>query len=385
MRRLTVVHTNQPLPLRVRQASWLISNKIWGLLSLVAAKRLARDRLWAFSPPRNNVWLGCLAVLFLAACGPGQPPINPVQTAMAATLAARPAASATPEVTATIDPNAPPTGKIVYVCQYSKRVSRNQICLVNADGSGQRVLTPGGSHDDFFPSIAPDGNAVLFVSTRTGRYQIYEYDLITSFVTQLTDLVNDSAYAPEASPDNSHIVFYAIHDGGEFPGDHNLWIAERDGSNPVQITNRPGGAWDPVWSPDGTQILFASQVEGVPQLFIIDADGTDARQVTHLAGIRGRNDWSPDGVTLSTYIGSAWDRDIYLFDTNGENLRQLTDGLGNLAPSFSPDGRWITFMSYRDHPHAVLGCEIYIMRVDGSAVRRLTDNEICDWQPRWGP
>ena len=131
--------------------------------------------------------------------------------------------------------------------------------------------------------------------------------------------------------------------------------------------------------------MFASQVEGVPQLFIIDADGTDARQVTHLAGIRGRNDWSPDGVTLSTYIGSAWDRDIYLFDTNGENLRQLTDGLGNLAPSFSPDGRWITFMSYRDHPHAVLGCEIYIMRVDGSAVRRLTDNEICDWQPRWGP
>jgi len=330
--------------------------------------------------------ISCLAVLALAlsACGPAPVPYNPVQTAMAATLAARPLVSLTPELAPTIDPNAPPTGKIAYVCQFSKRVSRNQICLINADGSGQRVLTPGGDYDDFFPSITPDGNHVLFVSTRTGRYQIYEYDLITSQVRQLTNLIRDSAYAPEASPDDTYIVFYAIHDGGSFPSDHNLWIAQRDGSNPVQITSRPGGAWDPVWSPDGTQILFASQEDGISQLFIINADGTDARQATNLTGIRGRNDWSPDGQTLSTYIGSAWDRDIYTFDLNGENVRQLTDGFGNLAPSFSPDGRWITFMSYRDHLRQDLGCEIYIMRVDGSDPRRLTDNDICDWQPRWG-
>lgn len=333
---------------------------------------------------RVKICRGLLLVFLLAACSPGPPPVNPVQTAMAATLAARPATSPTPEATATSDPSAPPSGKIVYVCQFSKRVSRNQICLINADGTGQRVLTSGGNYDDFFPSLAPDGNAVLFVSSRTGRYQVYEYDLITSQERQLTNLTVDSAFAPEASPDNSHIVFYANRDGEEYLGSHNLWIAERDGSNPVQITDRPGGAWDPVWSPDGTQILFASEQDGIPQLFIIDADGTDARQVTHLSGIRGRNDWSPDGVTLSTYIGSAWDRDIYTFDLNGENVRQLTDGLGNLAPSFSPDGQWITFMSYRDHPRQDLGCEIYIMRVDGSDVRRLTDNDICDWQPRWG-
>jgi TolB protein len=107
--------------------------------------------------------------------------------------------------------------------------------------------------------------------------------------------------------------------------------------------------------------------------------------VTNLSGVRGRNDWSSDGVTLSTYIGSDWNREIYVFDTDGQNLRQLTDGGNNLAPSFSPDGAWITFMSYRDHPLWPLGCEIYIMRVDGTDARRLTDNDICDWQPRWGP
>jgi hypothetical protein len=120
-----------------------------------------------------KIFLGLLALaLLMAACTPGAPAFNPVQTAMAATLAARPGISPTPEVTVTIDVNAQPAGKIVYVCQISKRVKLNQICIVNADGTGQRVLTFAGNYDDFFPSVAPDGNSVLFVSTRTGRYQI---------------------------------------------------------------------------------------------------------------------------------------------------------------------------------------------------------------------
>ena len=278
--------------------------------------------------------------MLLAACGPAEPPVNPVQTAMSLTLAARPPASATPLLTETLDLSAPPRGKIAYVCQFSKLLRREQICLINADGSGLRVLTPAGSYDDFFPSVTPDG---------------------------------------------SLIVFYGISNGEEYPSNHDIWLMERDGANTFQLTNLAGGGWDPVWSPDGTQILFASQVRGVPQLFIIDADGTGLRQVTDLAGVRGRNDWSADGITLSTYIGESWNREIYVFDTQGENLRQLTDGGNNLAPSFSPDGRWITFMSYRDHPSQALGCEIYIMRVDGTDARRLTDNDICDWQPRWGP
>jgi TolB protein len=330
-----------------------------------------------------------LCSLLLTACAPAAPDGNPVQTAIAATLTARPFSTQIPTElpsipTPTFVPGDRPQGKIVYVCQYSKLSGRNQICLINADGSNQRVLTQGGTYDDFFPSITSDGEYVLFASDRTGRYQIYQYALDTDQLTQLTEFTDISAFAPTASPDGRWIVFYATQDGTQYPASHSIWVMRRDGSNPVRLGQRPGGGWDPVWSPDSSQIQFASEVKGYPQLFVINADGSGVRQVTDFSGLRGRNDWSVHGL-LATYLGSSWNRDIYVFDTQGDNLVQLTDGGNNLAPSFSPDGEWLTFMSYRDNPRLDLGCEIYIMRVDGSEPRRLTENDICDWQPRWGP
>ena len=332
---------------------------------------------------RKSIWL--LALGLLAACNfPVVRSGDLLGTAVAGTLAAQPSPTVTPPTTATPGADAPPAGKIVYVCQYSERVERNQICLINADGSGQRVLTSGGEYDDFFPSISPDGRYALFVSSRAGRYQVYQLDIEGDQLTQLSNLPGLRVYAPAVSPNNQFIVVY-VEGSGAFPGSHNLWLMNRDGSDAHPITSRPGGAWDPSWAPDGSRIMFASMQDGLPQLFSIRPDGSDVQQITNIAGIRGRNDWSPDNTVISTYVGFSWDREITLFDIDGSNPRAITDGGNNLAPSFSPDGKWIVFMSYRDHPRRTLGCEIYIMRVDGSDVRRLTDNDICDWQPRWGP
>ena len=104
--------------------------------------------------------------------------------------------------------------------------------------------------------------------------------------------------------------------------------------------------------------------------------------MTNFIELRGRNDWSVHGL-LSTYQGSQWTREIIVFDQNGENYVQITEGGHNLAPSFSPDGEWMTYTSYRDNFKNVNGCEIYIMRIDGSDIRRVTENYFCDWQPRW--
>ena len=271
-----------------------------------------------------------------------------------------------------------PTGMIVFACQLTRISAQNQLCLIQADGTGWRQLTDDLTSDHFFPSFSPDNQSVVFSSNQSGEYQIYEMGLASGRQIRLTD--SGGAFAPAVSPDGSKIVY--TYDPGTTLSDSQLWLMQRDGSNRYPLTSMPGGAWDASWSPDGEYIMFASQVDGIVQLFIMGANGAGTRQVTDLTGLRGRNDWSSQGL-LATYIGTTWQREIIIFDLQGYNVTYLTDGGNNLAPSFSPDGEWIAYTSYQDNYKDDHGCEIYIMRSDGSDIHRLTDNEYCDWQPRW--
>jgi Tol biopolymer transport system component len=267
-----------------------------------------------------------------------------------------------------------PTGKIVYTCQ----LAGDQICLVNADGTGFRQLT-SDSVKHWYASISTDGLSIIYSAfLEDNIYEIYEMDLASGTATQLTDKLG-VLLAPEISPDGGSIVFTR----GDAKNASEIWVMERSGANPRIVHAR---GWDPSWSPNGTQILFASDVEGAKNLFVANLDGSDLRRVTNFDSLRGRSDWSPDGAWMVTYSGEAWKREVFIFRPDFSDLRRLSPEGGNSqGPSFSPDGKWVTFTAYFDHYGDDLGCEIYIIRVDGTDLRRLTDNAYCDYQPRWGP
>jgi TolB protein len=274
-----------------------------------------------------------------------------------------------------------PGGKIVFACQIFKTGLRDQICIMNADGSGYRRLSRDDQWDHNFPSLSPDGRSMVYVAgaPRTAA-QVYEMDLNSGAFWVLTD-AKGTASAPEISPDGRHIVYSLIWENA-----NTIWMMDRDGTNPRMVFGPPAGAgWDPVWSPDGQQILFASERSVGVQLFTISPDGSNLRQITNIPNLRGRSAWAPDNTAIASYTGEPWERELVIMNQDGSDPRLLTAGGNNLAPSFSPDGSWITFTSYRDKYREDLGCEIYIMRRDGSDVIRLTDDEFCNWQPRWGP
>ncbi len=297
--------------------------------------------------------------------------------------------------TATLAPSLPPSqtplpsglwGQIAFTCQIYKNHLKNQICLMNANGSSQIRLTSDDNADHAWPSISPDGRSVIYAANNTGEYEIYEMDLSSRRFTQLTSSRRNSA--PAISPDGKYIVY--IHKVGDF---RQLWVMDRSGNNqhPL-IGSDQWGAWDGTWSSDSSQVLFASDMDGEIELYTVDLNGLNLKKITNIAQdyssnqrLRGRNDWSPDGKWIATYLGKSWNWEILLTNTDGTQTHTITDGGNNLAPSFSPNGEWITFTSYRDRYSDEHGCEIYIMRTDGSDVQRLTNNGYCDWQPRWGP
>lgn len=272
------------------------------------------------------------------------------------------------------------TGKIVFTCQVNKVQASDQICIMNADGSGFKQLTSGNVRH-YYPSLSPDGQSVLYSAFREQNvYEIYEMNLNSGNVKRLTNRLGVSN-APEVSPDGSSITFMR---GNPNTQQNQVWIMERNGDDPENIPQALG--WDPTWSPDGKLILFASDRNGGVQLFTVSLKGSAVKRVTNLPSIRGRSDWSPDGSFIVTYSGESWNREVYIMSVDGSNARQLTPSGGNSqGPSFSPDGQWVVFTAYFDNYGDDHGCEIYVIRINGTDLRRLTNNGYCDYQPRWGP
>ncbi len=343
-------------------------------------------------------WIGIL--LLILACTVGQPTPAPA-TDLLATLAASTPLSGNPAVTQPAQIGTPfslatpvppivgvstsvstgePTGKIVYTCQIFKVQASNQICIINADGTGFRRLTTDDNTQHYYPSLAPDGKSVVYAGFREANiYEIYEMNLVTGNVVRLTKKLGN-LNAPEISPNGKYIIFKLW----SANIDKNvLWVMDRDGQNADKISRVEG--WDPTWSPDGKYVLFASDMDGVIQLFRMGTNGKDLHRVSDLPAIRGRSDWSPDGQYIVTYSGEPWHHEVYIMNVDGSNAHVISPSGGNAqGASFSPDGQWVAFTAYYDHPGDDHGCEIYIMRVDGTDLRRITNNDYCDYQPRWG-
>ena len=315
-----------------------------------------------------------LALAAMLACG--IPSASTPTPDLLATLSAATPLMANPP---TPSSQSEPTGKIAFVCQVFKVQAANQICIINADGSGLRRLTTDDNRQHYYPSLSPDGSSVIYAAFREPNiYEIYEMNVSSGEVIQLTDRLGN-LNGPEISPDGSRIAFKL-----STANANQIWLMNRDGTNPQPVPNASG--WDPTWSPDGEYILFASDMQGAIQLYRIKPDGSELLKISDLPAIRGRSDWSPDGSFIVTYSGQPWNRDVYIMNADGSNSHMLTPTGGNSqGPSISPDGGWIAFTAYFDLYGNDHGCEIYIIRTDGTDLQRLTNNDYCDYQPRWGP
>ena len=166
------------------------------------------------------------------------------------------------------------------------------------------------------------------------------------------------------SPDGKRVAYNLntmepTAEAGEFEYKLHIWLADLDGSMPPRaLTRGSESATQPIWSPDGKTIAFTRSVKGKSQIFLMPLDGGEARQLTDYNYVASNPQFSPDGSkvlfstnlsfaalmsdsTLNpTKVGPAWNLEKAGFSKN-EQLKKNT-----AKPN--PDGNLDEIRAYLD-------------------------------------
>ena len=157
--------------------------------------------------------------------------------------------------------------------------------------------------------------------------------------------------------------------------------------------SNPGDVQTPAWSPDGRKLAFVSRRDGNSEIYVMNADGSAQENLTQHPASDSHPSWSPDGRKLAFVSRRDGNSDIYVMNADGSGLRNVTRTSSNdLDPAWSPGGRAIAFVrktqkkcapSPRDSPCNNYETYLYVVKGDGSGLRRLTTHRAQVFNPSW--
>ena len=149
------------------------------------------------------------------------------------------------------------------------------------------------------------------------------------------------------SPDGKQVAFVT-----NISGRNNIWLVSSDGGWPSQLTISDQRQTDPVWSPNAKWIAFNSDHDGDEQwdLFVVSPQTGEVVNLTNTPDVAEEGQaWSPDSryIAYMTKPRSSSTFEINIMDVLTKRYRALTKNtpkeLGNVAPIWSQDGKWIAF------------------------------------------
>ncbi len=202
-----------------------------------------------------------------------------------------------------------------------------------------------------------------------------DYDIYLGDVESgTTQFYRGSASQPDFNVDGSRIAFHSW--SGESRG---LVTMDVSGANAALIANFVEDQL-PTWTADSDEIIFLSRRTGnrASELYVTDASTElgDARVI-------GEGEYPSIGPTGQLAF-KGWGNTAFGLRVGSEtmeNLQTVTNADEDTAPSLSPDGQQVVFMSRREGE----SWEIYIANVDGSELQQLTTDEADDGLPTWSP
>jgi Tol biopolymer transport system component len=270
-----------------------------------------------------------------------------------------------------------------------------------------------------------DGTLMVFQSERRPDnpfFQIYLVDLQTGDIEPISPGVGKTTCS-WIHPNNNLVMFSSTHGDPEarakqkaeiefresgksrrYAWDYDptfeIYAFDRQQKTYTQLTKAEGYDAEGCYSPDGKQIVFASNRAGYdPQaeltdeqrnrfeidpssfmdLYIMNADGSNIRRLTNSPGYDGGPFFSPDGLKICwrRFSEDGKSAEIFTMNVDGSNELQLTRmGALSWAPFFHPSGKYLI---YNTNVHGFANFELYLVAADGKSLPvRVTDTDGFD-------
>lgn len=221
----------------------------------------------------------------------------------------------------------------------SNRGGPGRLWRTSVDGSSEPLLLASLGDRISFPAVSRDGKRLLF-SRYSEDANIWSapVDAKAAAPPKLV-AATPSDSVPDFSPDGSAITF-----DSDRSGTREIWVSDRNGGSPRQLTNYGGPVTGSArWSPDGKSIAYDSRVEGQPDIYVIPSAGGAAQRLTKDPAAEIMPFWSPNGGWIYFCSARSGTRQIWRIPSHGGMEEQITK-TGGCAPRVTPDGSTIYYM-----------------------------------------
>ncbi|MCL0055280.1 hypothetical protein M1N56_05340 [Dehalococcoidia bacterium] len=280
-----------------------------------------------------------------------------------------------------------PIGYLIYVGEDNEihsiyAVDDTPRKITAFDGDGKYTLTN--------PVLAPSHGKLAFLAEEYSKDNISDENpdgveskifVIHSDGTNLAEVVSSKTKISYISwsPDSTKIAYDVLSPSFEVATD--IWVVNEDGTNPTKLTGIGSGpkvdlnVW-PVWSPDGTQIVYLGATSESINLYLMNANGLNKRKLTNVAdglyanGVDFPPSWSPHNNKIAFSASQGDKSEIFVIDADGNNRIKITDtSTMNFGPVWSPVEDKIAFESYNEVNEVT---EIYVVGLDSTGPIQLS-------------
>lgn len=267
--------------------------------------------------------------------------------------------------------------KVAFVSNEKSGLKNNikELYIMDFDGFNTKKLT---SHRGIVlsPAFSPDNTKIIYslIDSKVSKYRniaLYELDLVgksKKLISNKKGINSGAVYTADGTG-----IYLTLSHGNN----SEIYHMDLKTSQLRKVTSHYAIDVDPSINRDGSLLTFLSSRQGKASIFTMNPSMTEGnvKRISYVGKFNATPRFSPDGseIVFASWLDNSFD--LFRLTSSGHSLVRLTKNFGNNEdPSYSPDGNFIIFSSQRVISRVKADQNLYIMTRDGEILGQLTNN-----------